>query len=321
MPPHGTNGHMKHTLTSPNGTPASPFAFGTMQFGGRADAHASQEMFEACRASGINHFDTAHIYTDGASETFLGRFIKDARDNLIIATKAGYTGGGGAQNITTSAETSRRRLNVDTLDVLYLHLFDPDTDLAITFEAFASLKDAGHVRHIGLSNFAAWQVVKAAGVAARFDLGIAVVQPMYNLVKRQAEVEILPMADDLGILAAPYSPLGGGLLTGKYAADGQGRLTEDERYNARYRQAQMHETALALTKLAAALDVHPATLAVAWVARHPTGPSPIISARSAAQLKPSLDALSYAMSDETYQQLCALSPTPPPATDRTEEQT
>jgi aryl-alcohol dehydrogenase-like predicted oxidoreductase len=172
-----------------------------------------------------------------------------------------------------------------------------------------------------LSNIAAWQVVKAAGIAARFDLQISVVQPMYNLVKRQAEVEILPMADDLGILVAPYSPLGGGLLTGKYAGEGQGRLTEDDRYNARYGEAQMHETAVALSDMAATLDVHPATLAVAWVAQQPTGPSPIISARSIEQLKPSLDALNYRMSDETYRQLCALSPTPPPATDRTEEQT
>lgn len=311
---------MKRTLISPDGTPASAFAFGTMQFGGRADARASQAMFEACRAAGITHFDTAHVYTDGASETLLGTFIRDTRDSLIIATKAGYTGGGGAQNILASAETSRQRLNIDTLDVLYLHRFDPDTDLAISFEAFATLKEKGHIRYVGLSNFAAWQVVKAAGVAARFDLDVAVIQPMYNLVKRQAEVEILPMADDLGILVAPYSPLGGGLLTGKYTGDGQGRLTEDDRYNARYGQSQMHETAAALSDLAASLGVHPATLAVAWVARHATGPSPIISARAPEQLQPSLDALDFVMTDDLYAQISDLSPSPPPATDRTEEQ-
>ena len=120
---------MKHTLTSPNGTPASRLAFGTMQFGGRADATASAAMFEACVAAGITHFDTAHVYTDGASETLLGGFLGARRDDLILATKAAYDGGSGRDNILSSAETSRQRMQVDTLDVLYLHRFDPDTDM------------------------------------------------------------------------------------------------------------------------------------------------------------------------------------------------
>ncbi len=311
---------MKHTLTSPDGTPASRLAFGTMQFGGRADATQSRQMFDACIAAGITHFDTAHVYTDGASETLLGSFIQEQRDRLIIATKAAYTGGASRDNILASAETSRQRLQLDTLDVLYLHRFDPDTDLSESFAAFADLKARGHIRHIGLSNFAAWQVVKAAHIAAGFDLGIAVIQPMYNLVKRQAEVEILPMADDLGILVAPYSPLGGGLLTGKYTAGGAGRLTEDDRYAARYGQDVMHKAAQGLKAMATARDLHPATLAVAWAAHHPTGPSPIISARDVEQLQPSLDALTFDMPAGLYAEISALSPTPPPATDRLEEQ-
>lgn len=311
---------MKQTLTSPNGTPASRLAFGTMQFGGRADETQSRAMFDACMDAGITHFDTAHVYTEGASETLLGSFLGARRDDLIIATKAAYTGGATPANIHSSAETSRQRMKLDTLDVLYLHRFDPDTDMHESFETFADLKQKGHIRHIGLSNFAAWQVVKAAQIAAKFDLDIAVIQPMYNLVKRQAEVEILPMADDLGILVAPYSPLGGGLLTGKYDNGESGRLTEDDRYNARYGQSQMHETARNLTALAADLEIHPATLAVAWTAHHPTGPSPIISARSVEQLKPSLDAMDFHMPDDLYARITGLSITPPPATDRLEEQ-
>jgi aryl-alcohol dehydrogenase-like predicted oxidoreductase len=311
---------MKQTLSSPNGTPASRLAFGTMQFGGNADAAASRAMFDACIAAGITHFDTAHVYTDGASETLLGQFIQDRRDDLTIATKAAYDGGSTRDNILASAETSRQRMQIDTLDALYLHRFDPDTDMHESFKAFATLKARGHIRAVGLSNFAAWQTVKAAGIAATFDLEIAVIQPMYNLVKRQAEVEILPMADDLGILVAPYSPLGGGLLTGKYAAGRGGRLTENSMYNTRYGQEVMHETAKSLSTLAADIGVHPATLAVAWAARHPTGPSPIISARSAKQLQPSLDALGFDMSDALYAQISALSPKPAPATDRLEEQ-
>ncbi len=318
MPWHGLR--MKHTLTSPNGTPASRLAFGTMQFGGRADADASRAMFDACIDAGITHFDTAHVYTGGASETLLGSFLGAHRDDLIIATKAAYDGGSGRANLLKSCETSRSRMKLDTLDVLYLHRFDPDTDMHETFETFAEMKAAGHIRHIGLSNFAAWQVVKAAGIAAKFDLDIAVIQPMYNLVKRQAEVEILPMADDLGILVAPYSPLGGGLLTGKYAKGEAGRLTQDDRYAARYAPDVMHQAAAGLADLAADMGVHPATLAVAWVAAHPTGPSPIISARSAEQLAPSLAAMTFDMPADLYAKITALSPTPPPATDRIEEQ-
>lgn len=311
---------MTKLLTSPDGTPASRLAFGTMQFGGRADAAQSLAMFEACRAAGITHFDTAHVYTEGASESLLGSFLGDARDRLIIATKAGYTGGAARDNIVQSLETSRKRMQLDMVDVLYLHRFDPETPLEESMETFANLKEKGHIRHIGLSNFAAWQVVKAAGIAAKFDMDIGVIQPMYNLVKRQAEVEILPMAEDLDTLVAPYSPLGGGLLTGKYGAGGTGRLTEDARYGARYGQDMMHVAAAGLAEIAEEIGTPAATLAVAWAAAHPTLPTPIISARTAAQLKPSLDALSFEMSSDLYARIARLSPTPPPATDRLEEQ-
>lgn len=312
------NFRMTYPLTSPDGTPASRLAFGTMQFGGTADAAASHAMFDACIAAGITHFDTAHIYTDGASETLLGAMIKPHRERLIIATKAAYSGGATRANIAGSAETSRRRMDIDVIDVLYLHRFDPDTDMHESFEALAELRAQGIIRAVGISNFAAWQAVKAAGIAAKFDLQIALIQPMYSVVKRQAEVEILPMAQDMGMLCAPYSPLGGGLLTGKYANGASGRLTENDRYASRYRFAHMHEAATQLAAIAAREGVHPATLAVAWVAAHETGPTPIISARSAAQLAPSLAALDYAMSATLYAEMAALVPAPPPATDRTE---
>ncbi|MFD2739780.1 aldo/keto reductase [Sulfitobacter aestuarii] len=311
---------MRHKLTSPDGTAASRLAFGTMQFGGRADAAQSRAMFDACIAAGINHFDTAYVYTEGASETLLGEMVQKQRDSLIIASKCAYEGGAGAGNIRAQVATSQQRLRLDTLDLLYLHRFDPETDLNESFDALARLREAGAIRHVGLSNFAAWQVVKTAGVAARFDLEIAVIQPMYSLVKRQAEVEILPMAADLGILVAPYSPLGGGLLTGKYVDGDSGRLREDARYARRYDDPAMHEAARGLTGLAAELGTDPATLAVAWVAAHGSGPTPIISARNAAQLQPSLAALDYDMTPELYTRLAALMPAPPPATDRSDEQ-
>ncbi|MEM1351659.1 MAG: aldo/keto reductase [Pseudomonadota bacterium] len=311
---------MTKLLTSPDGTPASRLAFGAMQFGDRADAMASRAMYDACREAGITHFDTAYVYTNGASETLLGEFIGDQRDSLLIATKVAYSGGAGRTNIFDSLDVSRQRLGMDLVDVLYLHRFDPDTDLNETMDAFATLKAEGRIRYIGLSNAAAWQVMKAIRVAADFDLTIDILQPMYNLVKRQAEVEILPMCADQGVACAPYSPLGGGLLTGKYAAGGEGRLSEDNRYAARYGLDWMHDTARDLATLAAELSVDPATLAVAWAAAHPSAPTPIISARSVEQLRPSLAALDFELSQELYDQMTALSRTPPPATDRIEEQ-
>ncbi|MGO4914018.1 aldo/keto reductase [Pseudogemmobacter sp. W21_MBD1_M6] len=306
-------------ITSADGTPMSRFCFGTMQFGGPADETASRAMFDACRAAGITFFDTAFVYTGGASETLLGEFAASERDSLIIATKAAYEGGSSAHNILTGFEISRGRLGMDYIDILYLHRWDADVPLEETFGALAGLKSAGKIGHIGVSNFSAWQGMKAQAVAGKLGVRIDIMQPMYNLVKRQAEVELLPMALSEGIAVAPYSPLGGGLLTGKYNNGGAGRLAEDGRYAARYGPGWMHDAARNLADLAAETGIHPATLAVAWVARNPAITAPIISARTADQLKPSLDALALTFDDTLYAQITALTPTPAPATDRLEE--
>ncbi len=306
-------------LKTRNGTAVPRFAFGTMQFGGRADLDQSRAMFDACIDSGIRHFDTAFVYTDGASETLLGKFAAPRRDDLFIATKAGYAGGSSRDNILATFGQSLSRLRMDCVDLLYLHRWDGTVPLAETFKTLAGLQDAGKVRHIGVSNFAAWQVTKAQAVAVQCGTRIDVIQPMYNLVKRQAEVEILPMCMSEDILPVCYSPLGGGLLTGKYAHDGTGRLTEDDRYARRYSAASMHRTAADLATLAQELGTDAATLAVAWVAHHAARPVPILSARTPEQLRPSLAGMTYRLDDALHARLCALGPTPPPATDRLEE--
>ncbi|WP_415919798.1 aldo/keto reductase [Tateyamaria sp. SN6-1] len=306
-------------ITSLNGTPLSSLTFGTMQFGGTADAAQSEAMFHAARAAEITHFDTAHVYTGGASETLLGQFARADRDDLIIATKAAYTGGSSRANILQGFDISQQRLGMDMVDILYLHRFDDDTPLQETFDALATLKHAGKIRHIGVSNFAAWQILKAQAIAASFDIRIDIAQPMHSLVKRQSEVEIFPACVDQGIEIAPYSPLGGGLLTGKYVGGGTGRLTDDHRYAARYDVEWMRQAAADLAALAADMDVHPASLAVAWAMAHPARPRPIISARSPEQLAPSLAATDIDMTADLYARITALSVTPPPATDRIEE--
>ncbi|OIQ31856.1 MAG: aldo/keto reductase [Alphaproteobacteria bacterium MedPE-SWcel] len=307
-------------LSTLDGQPIGRFAFGCMQFGGRADEAASAAMFADCRAAGLRHFDTAYVYTKGASEEILGRLIAPERESLFVATKVGYAGGAGAANMRAQFDICRQRLDLDSVDLLYLHRFDPETPLEETLSCFAELKQQGLIRHIGLSNFAAWQVMKAVALAARLGLQIDVLQPMYSLVKRQAEVEILPMCQDQNILPVPYSPLGGGLLTGKYArGGGSGRLAEDERYATRYGQAWMHHCARDLLELAEELGTEAATLAVAWAAAHPARPAPILSARSSEQLAPSLAATTLDMTPELYERIAALSPRPAPATDRLEE--
>ena len=306
-------------MTTPDGTPASPFCFGAMQFGGSATETDSREMYDACRATGLNFFDTAYVYTEGRSETILGKLAAKERDALIIATKAGYEGSSNRSNIETTFDESRKRLGIDMVDLFYMHRFDPKTPMEETFETLADLKQAKKIRYVGISNFAAWQVMKAAHIAQQFDLKIDILQPMYSLVKRQAEVEIFPACKDQGIGICPYSPLGGGLLTGKYVNETDGRLTTNLQYKARYNVNWMHEAAAKLPGIAADHGTHPATLAVAWVARNSNISAPIISARNSVQLEPSLNALNFEMTDALYDKITALSQSPSPATDRLEE--
>ena len=307
-------------LTLSSGAPASRFAFGTMQFGGAADDDASRAMFEMCREAGVTHFDTAVGYTDGASERILGALAAADRDALYIATKIGYRGDGSRANLQGQFDQSRRQHGQDFVDLLYLHRFQDETPLEAQFETLAEWQQAGLIRHIGVSNYAAWQVMKAQAVCAGLGTRIDAVQPMYNLVKRQAEVEILPMAVDQEIAVLPYSPLGGGLLTGKYTQQGTaGRVRENAMYARRYAPDWMHHAAADLARLAAEVGTAPATLAVAWVASHPAAPMPIISARDPGQLGASLDALSFEMTSALRDRISALSVAPPPATDRLEE--
>ena len=238
-------------------------------------------------------------------------------------TKAGAVGGSSAKNIRSQLETSLTRMNQDFTDIFFLHRFDDDVPLEETFAELAALKEEKKYFQLGVSNFAAWQVMKAQGVARLHGYpAIDILQPMYNLVKRQAEVEILPMAAGEHIAVISYSPLGGGLLTGKYRGGiaGEGRFSWDEKYALRYGQDWMHQAANSLSEIAAELGTNPAALAVAWVAKNPAITAPIISARNIEQLAPSLAAGDITLDGDIYARLNALVPTPPPATDRLEEQ-
>ena len=290
---------------------------------GRGVESDSAAMYSACREAGINFFDTAYVYNEGRSEEILGTLIAKEREDIILVTKAGAVGGSSAKNIRSQLETSLTRMNQDYTDIFFLHRFDDDVPLEETFAELAALKEEKKYFQLGVSNFAAWQVMKAQGMARLHGYPtIDILQPMYNLVKRQAEVEILPMAAAEHIAVISYSPLGGGLLTGKYRggiAD-EGRFSWDEKYALRYGQDWMHQAANSLSEIAAELGTNPAALAVAWVAKNPAITAPIISARNIEQLAPSLAAGDITLDGDIYARLNALAWTPPPATDRLEEQ-
>jgi aryl-alcohol dehydrogenase-like predicted oxidoreductase len=219
-------------------------------------------------------------------------------------------------------EASLTRLGTDRIDFYFVHNFDDRTAIEQTVRALDDLQRQGKILYPAVSNWAAWQIATALGLSAREHLArFELVQPMYNLVRRQVEVEILPLAaaEDLGVIT--YSPLGGGLLTGKYGVHdrpGAGRLIENPRYTDRYSLDSDFVTAERFASLAEELGVAPAALAVAWTMAHPTVTAPIIGARNLDQLEGSLAALDILMTAELRTRVSALSRTPPPATDRTE---
>lgn len=302
------------------GKPASPLGFGVMQFGGKADAQQSRALYDRCRAAGITLFDAAWVYTEGKAETLLGEFAEAERDEVILISKCGYEPGQSGDDLKAQVAESLRRLRTDHVDILYLHRHPTQEKLDEQLLALKDLHADGAFRLLGVSNFAAWEVMQAQARAAALGAPpVSVLQPMYNLVKRQAEVEILPMARTTGLVVHSYSPLGGGLLTGKYAGGQTGRLSHDERYAVRYGPRWMHDAAAELREIAHELGVGPAALAIAWVARNPAISAPLISASHPDQLPASLEALEVRMTDDLYARLSALTPAPPPATDRLEE--
>ena len=281
---------MEYKTIGKTGVEVSPLCFGTMSFGGIADENMSRKMFKEARDRGINFFDSADVYNEGRSEELLGKFMQEhkCRDQLVITSKVfGKTAedvnakGLSRRHIKLGVEASLRRLKTDWIDFYFVHSFDSKTDMLQTLKA------------------------------------------MDDLVKRQAEVEILPMAvaENMGVIS--YSPLGGGLLTGKYGKDkrpDKGRLVEREDYATRYGLKQYYQIAEDFSNHARERGVDPASLAVAWVESNPAITAPIIGARNLEQLKGSLGALDIEMTEEWRKEITELSITPPPATDRLEEQ-
>jgi aryl-alcohol dehydrogenase-like predicted oxidoreductase len=209
------------------------------------------------------------------------------------------------------------------IDVYFIHHFDDLTPLEETLRALDDLVQQGKVLYPAASNFAAWQVAKALGISERRGWSrFECLQPMYNLVKRQAEVELLPMAQSEQLGVIPYSPLGGGLLSGKYGRDRRpetGRLMENKMYQTRYGGETIYATAEDFSDFALENGYEPAALAVAWVRSHPAVTAPIIGSRNLEQLEGSLQSIDIEMTPDLREKISSFSQTPPPATDRNEE--
>jgi aryl-alcohol dehydrogenase-like predicted oxidoreductase len=322
---------MKYVNLGTTGVQVSELCLGTMTFGKEADRQSSRAIYRRCREAGINFFDCANVYSSGEAERILGDLITGERHQLVVTTKVGGSMGAGPnreglsrRHLLQECAESLKRLNTDWIDVYFAHRFDPLVPVEESLQAFDILVQQGKVRYIGVSNWAAWQIAGALGVSTLKGFQpIRVIQPMYNLVKRQAEVELFPLALDAGLGVMAYNPLGGGVLTGKYGLAPEkaaaGRLAENAMYRKRYAEAWMFEAAQGLNVIGDEAGVSPVSLAVAWVAHHPAVTCPIIGARSVEQLEPALKASEIELTAERYLQLSALAPSPAPATDRSED--
>ena len=321
---------MEYKRMGRSGLKVSKLAFGTMSFGDTLDEEGAKKIFHRCRDLGINHYDCADVYAGGRAEEILGGLMKGCRDEIVVATKGYFptskhpNGRGNTRyHLVRAVEDSLRRLDTDRIDIYYLHRFDDHTPLEETLRTLDDLVRAGKILYLGASNFAAWQLAHAVGVARLHSWEpLVCLQPMYNLVKRQAEVELLPYAQFKGLAVFPYNPLAAGLLTGKYSKEKppqEGRLLENQMYATRYGAPGYADTAQRFAALARELGHPPAALAMAWVASHPAVTSPIVGVRSLEHLEVAVSSLSIEMTPELRANLSALSPTPPPATDRNEE--
>jgi len=295
------------------GLKVSNLCLGAMTFGNQqwgSDESTSKVIVDRFLEAGGDFIDTADIYSTGVSEEITGRAIRDKRQSLVLATKvAGPMGGGpndlglSRKHILDAVEASLRRLGTDYIDLYQVHAYDPTTPLDETLRALDDCVRSGKVRYTGCSNYSAWQLMKANALArelgtARFDC----LQPQYSLVCRSIEREHLPLCIEEGIGVIPWSPLAGGLLTGKMGrgqAPPEGtRASVDTMNQERFSSEKNLEIAEVVAQVARAMGKTSSQVALAWVMRQPGITSPIFGARTLDQLEDNLGAAELALDEE-----------------------
>ena len=294
---------MEYTNLGRTGVKVSRMCLGCMTFGREIDEAASLPIIQRALDAGINFFDTANVYGNGASETIVGKALKSSRQSIVLASKVyGQMGAGvndrglSRYHIMQAVEDSLRRLQTDRIDLYQVHRWDAETPVEETLRALDDLVTQGKVLYIGCSNFSGWQLIKALWTSerrgtARFDS----VQPPYSLVRREIEQELLPACQDQGVAVIPYSPLAGGFLSGKYEKGGAipsgSRFDVAKFYQDVYMKDKSWRVVEALKAYCEQAGKPKEQLAIAWVAAHPAVTSPIIGARNMEQLEQGLTAI------------------------------
>jgi len=289
-------------------------SFGTATFGGtgplfgawgRSDETEARRLVDVCLEAGVTLFDTADVYSNGASESVLGAAIKGRRDRVLISTKTGLPMGDGPQDwgasrsrLIRAVEDSLRRLGTDYVDLLQLHAFDASTPTEEVMGALDTLIAAGKVRYAGVSNYPGWQLMKAQGIADRNGSPRLVAhQVYYSLIGRAYEADLMPVGADQGFGALVWSPLGWGRLTGKIGRDrpipAGSRLHDTEQFAPPVEAEHLYRVIDALEAVAAETGKTVPQVAINWLLRRPTVSSVIIGARNEAQLRDNLGAVGW----------------------------
>jgi aryl-alcohol dehydrogenase-like predicted oxidoreductase len=308
---------LPYTFLGSSGLRVSALCLGTMTFGEEwgwgADKDTSGAIFTRFAECGGNFVDTANNYTGGTSERWVGEFVRADRDRFVIGTKYSLStvaddpnaGGNHRKSMRRSIESSLRRLGTDHVDVLWLHVWDSSTPIDEILRGLDDLVRTGKVLHIGISDVPAWVVARANTVAElRGWTSFVALQGEYSLARRDAERDLLPVADAFGMTFMPWSPLANGLLTGKYLAErtAQGRMADTSPSRNRPDERGM---AIASEVLAVARELErtPAQVALAWLREQPGSIIPIVGARRLEQLEDDLGCLSVELTATARERL------------------
>ena len=281
-----------------SGLAVSRLALGTMTWGRVTDADDAAAQLKIFLDAGGNLLDTADVYGDGEAEALVGSLLGalDQRDDVLIATKAGLRPGtirrrdASRAHLLRTLDASLRRLGTDYVDLWYVHGYDPATPLEETLTALDHAVASGRVRYAAVSNFSGWQTARAATWQTAFPgrAPLVAVQVEYSLVERGVEREVLPACAELGLGVLPWSPLGRGVLTGKYRhgrpADSRAASPQFDRFVARYLESRSSSIVEAVVTAASGLGVAPLEVALAWVRDRPGVVAPILGARTVGQL-------------------------------------
>lgn len=293
------------------GIKVSPICLGTMMFGGQTNEQDSHAIIHKALDQGVNFIDTANMYNAGESEVVVGRALKDVRRNVILATKGRQVmgpgpndQGAGRVHLMQALDDSLKRLGTDYVDLYYVHAPDYDTPIDETLRALDDMVRSGRVRYIACSNFRTWGVMQALWCSDSMNLNsFCCVQPLYNIVNRDIEVELLPMCDEYGLGVVSYSPLARGILTGKYKpGESFPEGSRASRNDKRMQQAELREASLEISqKLAAHCEQKgcaPSQFALAWCLANPILTSVIIGPRTMAHYDDNMLALDVDITPE-----------------------